>query len=550
MEAKECKVQDILTENKRFIIPSYQRPYSWSVDNAEQLIDDIYKSSQSDESEYFIGSMICISKGQNNFEVVDGQQRLTTLSIIVSELKKIIPLQGIKDDLQKRVLPIDVYSEETEEPRLIVRKKEYELYKYYILQDLKDYKPEKPSDTDLVFISNSEVIRNYLTQLSVNDLKLLAKYILQNVYIVFVQTDDIVSSFRLFNVLNSRGLPLSNADLLKNALFESASAHNKKSEQIESAWSQIEDMVGVRKLDKFLTLHKLSEKKDRDRVLQKGFESFIENLQEQFAGDAIAMSLMLVNSAKNYTKILENDFEHPSIRRKIASLSNLGVDEWIPPIMAFMNRMARSDNFTMEDFSQFITSFEKVYMHGWLKKQIKSQREMVCYSTLVAVNNDMSFPSIINQINQHADNVGFSLALDDDLYEPRPNQVNLIKAILLRLDMEQQDESVIKTYTGRITIEHILPQALVNEYWIQRFNPQEHIYWLHKIGNLTLISGSKNSEAQHYDFIKKKTIYEKLNSKSSFDLTKDVCKSECWGIEELKDRHEKMKLQLKELWLV
>jgi len=550
MEAKECKVQDILTENKKFIIPSYQRPYSWSVDNAEQLIDDIYKSSQSDEKEYFIGSMICISKGHNHYEVVDGQQRLTTLSIIVSELKKIIPIHGIKDDLQKRVLPIDVYSDETDEPRLIVRKKEYDLYKYYILQNLKDYKPERPSDTDLVFINNSDVIRNYLTQLSINDLKLLAKYILQNVYIVFVQTDDIVSSFRLFNVLNSRGLPLSNADLLKNALFESASAHNKKSEQIESAWSQIEDMVGVRKLDKFLTLHKLSEKKDRDRVLQKGFESFIENLQEQFDGDAIAMSLMLVNSAKNYTKILDNDFEHPSIRRKISSLNNLGVDEWIPPVMAFMNRMARSDNFTTEAFTQFVTCFEKVYMHGWLKKQIKSQREMVCYSTLVAINNDMPFPSIINQINQHADNIGFTVALDDDLYEPRPNQVNLIKAILLRLDMEQQDESVIKTYTGRITIEHILPQTLVNEYWIQRFNPQEHDYWLHKIGNLTLISGSKNSEAQHFDFIKKKSIYEKLNSKSSFDLTKDVCRSEEWGIEDLKARNEKMKSQLKKLWLV
>lgn len=72
--------------------------------------------------------MICINKGQNQYEVVDGQQRLTTLSIIVSELKKIIPIQGIKDDLQKRVLPIDVYSDETDEPRLIVRKKEYDLY--------------------------------------------------------------------------------------------------------------------------------------------------------------------------------------------------------------------------------------------------------------------------------------------------------------------------------------------------------------------------------------------------------------------------------------
>jgi len=550
MEAKECKIQDVLTENKKFIIPSYQRPYSWSVDNAVQLIDDIYKSSQSGEGEYFIGSMICINKGHNQYEVVDGQQRLTTLSIIVSELKKLIPMQGIKDDLQKRILPIDVYSDETDEPRLIVRKKEYNLYKYFILQDLKDYKPEKPSDSDLVFISNSEVIRFYLKQLSVDNMKSLAKYILQNVYIVFVQTDDFASSFRLFNVLNSRGLPLSNADLLKNALFESAAAHNKKSEQIESAWSQIEDMVGVRRLDKFLTLHKLSEKKDRDRVLQKSFESFIESLQEQFNGDAIAMSLVLVNSAKNYTKILENDFENSSIRRKIASLSNLAVDEWIPPVMAFMNRMARSNEFSMDDFSYFITCFEKVYMHGWLKKQIKSQREMVCYSALVAINNEMALDSIINQMNQHADNFGFMKSLDENLYEPRPNQVNLIKAILLRLDMEQQDESVIKTYTGRITIEHILPQALVNQYWIERFESHEHEHWLHKIGNLTLISGTKNSEAQHSDFIKKKAIYEKLNSKSSFDLTKDVCKSANWGLSELQARHEYMKNQLKILWLV
>ncbi len=86
MEAKECKVQDILTENKRFIIPSYQRPYSWSVDNAEQLIDDIYKSSQSDESEYLIGSMICISKGQKMFyrRVVDDVSSFVTLLCVLN----------------------------------------------------------------------------------------------------------------------------------------------------------------------------------------------------------------------------------------------------------------------------------------------------------------------------------------------------------------------------------------------------------------------------------------------------------------------------------
>ncbi|WP_306309279.1 HNH endonuclease family protein [Xenorhabdus anantnagensis] len=309
-------------------------------------------------------------------------------------------------------------------------------------------------------------------------------------------------------------------------------------------------MVGVKRLDKFLAFHKLSEKKDRDRVLQKGFEAFIDNLEKQFHGNAINMSLMLVNSAKNYTRILENDFEHPQVKRRIVSLTNLATDEWIPPIMAFLNRMMRTEDFGWNEFSQFISAFEKVYMHGWLKKQIKSKREMVCYSSLVAINNDLSFQEIMNHINQHADNKGFIASLDADLYEPRPNQVNLIKAILLRLDMEQQDESVIKTYTGRITIEHIMPQTRVNQYWIERFDVNEHASWLHKIGNLTLISGVKNSEAQNSDFDKKKSIYEKQNSKSSFDLTRDVCRVNDWNIETLCRRHNYLKKQLIKLWLV
>ena len=109
--------------------------------------------------------MICISKGHNTFEVVDGQQRLTTLSLIVSELKSSISHQGVKDDLQKRILPIDVYSDETDEPRLRVRNKEYALYKHYILQGKVDYRPEKPTDTESVFLENQKVIDSFFKEL-------------------------------------------------------------------------------------------------------------------------------------------------------------------------------------------------------------------------------------------------------------------------------------------------------------------------------------------------------------------------------------------------
>lgn len=550
MEAKECKIQDILTENKKYIIPSYQRPYSWNSDNAEQLIDDIFQSYSANEKEYFIGSMICINKGSNTYEVVDGQQRLTTLSLIVSQLKNLIEHQGVKDDLQKRILPIDVYSDETDEPRLVVRKKEYDLYKHFILQNKSDYKPEKPTDTEKLFLENTKVIHLYLSEKSDTELKNLAKYILQNVFVVFVQTDDFASSFRLFNVLNNRGLPLSNADLLKNTLFEAAANSNKNSVQIENAWSQIEDMVGVNRLDKFLTLHKLSEKKDRDRVLQKGLDSFIDSLNNDFNQDAIEMSLMLMHSAKNYSRLIENDFNHLKLKRKISSLIQLSTDEWIPPLMSFLNRITRKKDLTWEQFSTYVEIFEKIYMHGWFKKQLKSQREMVCYSALVAINNGKSYEEIIEHIIQHSDNEGFLSSLDFDMYEPRPNQVNLIKTILLRLDLEQQDESVIKTYTGRITVEHILPQKLSNKYWLTRFSDEEHARWLHKLGNLTLISGSKNSEAQNSDFDKKKAIYEKLNNKSSFDITRDLCLMPEWNVYSLIERHEKLKLILQNIWLV
>lgn len=550
MEAKECKIQDILTENKKYIIPAYQRPYSWSKDNAEQLVDDIYQSYKSDENEYFIGSTICINKGHNTFEVVDGQQRLTTLSLIVSQLKMRISHQGVKDDLQKRILPIDVYSDETDEPRLVVRSKEYALYKHYILQGKADYKPEKPTDTENVFLENQKVIDAYLKELSEQELKSFAKYILHNVFVVFVQTGDIASSFRLFNVLNNRGLPLSNADLLKNTLFEAAMAQNKDSQQVEQAWAEIEDLVGVSKLDKFLSIHKLSEKKDRDRVVQKGLDSYIASLKNDYKSDAVEMSLMLLNSAKNYIRLVDTDFENLNLKRKISSLTQLSTDEWIPPLLGLLNRLTRKCDISKENFYEFITIFEKVYMHGWLKKQVKSQREMVCYSALVAINNEYPFSKIIESVLVHSDNEGFISALDSDIYEPRPNQVNLIKTILLRLDLEQQDISVEKTYNGRITIEHVLPQKITNEYWLERFKSEDHAMWLHKLGNLTLISGSKNSEAQNSDFEKKKSIYDKLNNKSSFDLTRDLCKTIEWNVSTLTERHKAMKAQLIKMWAV
>ncbi|BAT52573.1 hypothetical protein NOS3756_15130 [Nostoc sp. NIES-3756] len=552
MEAKESKIIDILTENKKYIVPSYQRPYSWDKSNTEQLIDDIYNSFCQDNEEYFIGTLICIHKGNYTYEIVDGQQRLTTLSLIFAKMKNLISEnKRAKENLQKRVLPIDDFSDKPQEPRLKVRSKEYDLYYHYILQDNSDFLPESPTFTQRLFIDNFNAIEKYLLAKADEEIVLcnLAKYILEHVYVVFVQTDNFTSSFRLFNVLNTRGMPLAASDLIKNSLVEIADNSGEDYKKVEEYWEKIEDTIGVENLDKFLMINKLSQKKDKNRAIKNLVDEYTEILKNNYSDKAINFTVELLKSAGNYQKIRDLEFDDMALFKVFFSLSHLS-DEWLPPILAFINRMDKDGNINRKHFKEFIQLFEKCYMHGWFKKQVRTKREVVCYSVLVAINTGKSVTEILNIIKDNADNEGFLSSLNDDIYEPLPTRINFAKAVLLRIDQEMQDDSVYKIYNGRITIEHILPQRNLNDYWKARFTDKEHAEWLHKLGNLALISGTKNSEAQNSAFDRKKEIYEKNNKKVSFDITKDVCNYPEWNLSSLKKRHQVLVDIAKKIWMI
>ncbi len=552
MEAKESKIIDILTENKKYIVPSYQRPYSWDKSNTEQLIEDIYNSFCQENEEYFIGTLICIHKGEYTYEIVDGQQRLTTLSLIFAKMKDLISNnKRAKENLQKRVLPIDDFSDKPQEPRLKVRSKEYDLYYNYILQGNSKFLPDSPTFTQKLYIENFRIIEEYLLSKSNDESVLcnLAKYILERVYVVFVQTDNFTSSFRLFNVLNTRGMALAASDLIKNSLFEMAEEAGEGQDKVEEYWDRIEDTIGVEYMDKFLMQNRLSQKKDKDRAVKSLVDEYTDLLKNVYANKATKFTIDLLKAARNYQRIKDLEFDDTLLFKVFSSLSRLS-DEWVPPILAFINRMDRDSSITKKQFKEFVQIFEKCYMHGWFKKQVRSKREIVCFSALVAINTEKKFQEIIDIIKVHADNSGFVSSLNDDIYEPSPNRINFLKSILLRIDQEMQDDSVSKTYHGRITIEHVLPQRSLNEYWRARFTNKDHAEWLHKLGNLALISGAKNSEAQNSDFDKKKEVYGKNNKKVSFDITKDICDYPEWNISTIKERHQSLVNIVKNIWMI
>jgi hypothetical protein len=540
MKAEERTIIKVLTEQICYEIPPYQRPYSWERENVDQLLQDVWEAYENAEQEYFIGSLITIERELDSlYEVVDGQQRLTTLNLILARLRDHIKDEAARAHLGNRILPRNVLTGEAEKPRLTLRAKDQGFFRRHVL----DAAPVSQNQID----SLEEPQRHLLENMGVTDaflagkdeatLKRFANYLLSRVYVVFVNTNSFKSAYRLFNVLNARGLPLSNADLIKNALFAKLTDQSARSQDLEDRWIELEETVGIEALDTFFGHHRTAITATKAREdLFKEFEPIIKTE----AKDPFAFLEGLTISARNYARINQTDFKDPQSLRSVNALQRVGYDEWVPPLLAYLNHPV-----TDLPEPEFLQLLEKITMQNWVRRLGRTKRLTVYFQLISAIKDKKPADSVRAVIRTNANNVELRTLLNSDIYG-----LPYAQAVLLRLEEASQDESVTKTYGGLITIEHVLPQALKNSYWTDRFNMGQQHLWLHRLGNLTLLSGSKNSQAQYDSFPNKKKIYEQRNKKVSFDMTKAVCQLDDWTETVIQERQDRMVEQAWSIWKI
>jgi hypothetical protein len=226
--------------------------------------------------------------------------------------------------------------------------------------------------------------------------------------------------------------------------------------------------------------------------------------------------------------------------RALRGLHRVEYDEWIPALLAFLNK-------PLPDFAEadFVELLEKVTMQNWVRRLGRTARLTVYYQLISAINEGKSAVDIRAIFVRNAKNDEFLTLLGGEVYA-KPFDA----AVLLRLEEVMQDESVTKSYSGRLTIEHVLPQALKDEYWKQRFDETKHALWMNRLGNLTLLCGHKNYRAQYYAFDRKKKIYSDRNRRVSFDLTKEICDAPDWTEEVIQARHERLLELAKQTWTI
>ncbi|HEY0777679.1 MAG TPA: DUF262 domain-containing HNH endonuclease family protein [Gemmatirosa sp.] len=534
MKAEERAISQILTDQLRYQIPPYQRPYSWGEEQTRDLLDDVHDAMQAGEKEYFIGSLITIDRGDGVSEVVDGQQRLTTLNLVLARLREHLTDDAARAVVGNRVLPQDPLTGEQETPRLTLRPRDQKFFRDHVLE-AKPVPEGARADLDAPkrrLLANMATADAFFTGREQAWLKGFASYLLNKVYVVLVRTESFRSAFRLFNVLNARGVDLSNADLVKDQLFSRVPAAHG---ELEALWADLEEELGTDKIDVFLGLYRTAV---TGRRPTKGLADEFEQLFAEDPRPSVVLLEQMLASARHYAQIEAGTAGGPTARRSLAALRRVTYDECVPPLLAYLARPVPA-----LDLAEYVGLLERITMQNWVRRLGRAKRNTIYSRLIKAILDGEGAEHVREHFRDGANDEEFFAILDGEVYG-----FPYAQAVLLRLEEGAQDDSVTKTYGGRLSIEHVLPQSLKDPYWEARFSTREQQQWLHRLGNLTLLSGMKNVLARNYAFPAKRDVYLTHNAAVSFDLTKEVCAATEWTPSVLEARHARLMDVARGLW--
>lgn len=546
----DCKQKAIyeIFSNFWFCIPKYQRQYVWQDDQVIALLDDIYDRCQQDpDSPYFLGSMVLRTVYKTNdgsvpyteYELLDGQQRITTLFLIFAVLRDILQSDRYVEIIKDNNITID---EETFKSRIENCKKAVftmknpdagkperirirvdnrqdvqDFIEKYVKGDNKttaEFLPDKTFIKTGDSISKQNMIGAILTIRSflwekAAELSKFVPYLMRNVKLVYVATEELEDAFNLFTVLNQRGLKLSNGDILKAQNLGDIKDKNKEN-IYATKWEEMEDYFGEQ-FDGFLGLIRMIlSKKKQDQNLLKEFEIIFQNRKCQ-KGEAF------FDLVYDYYGIYKTIFEHDGviaaecssnsdyslINRIYMMEKGLKLDYWKAPLMLYYKK------FNTLNMKEFVRRVDNKISSDWILSLTPTVRIGNVIKILEMIDSSADPKTILSAIDCfRIDIKAFRSILENDVYGKAFANYLMLKADMLRHSIGTSLNLLAET----ISIEHILPQTIsAGSQWEKDFDDKARQSWLHKIGNLILISRRKNTSLGNLNYNDKKSKYFKNN---------------------------------------
>ena len=555
--AEEKTVNRIMNDDYLIEIPLYQRPYSWNIDHVSELFGDLHSAmGRDDDTHYFLGSIIMISRDNGrHHELIDGQQRLTTLTMLLCVARDLTDDPTDQEKIHKYVAqPADKYEGTTESPRLLVRRRDRNVFNEWVQKrggttNVTADTAVGQSDSQQRMAENIELLRDYLKDLTAKQRDDLVSFIVTRCYLIVATTTDRESAYRMFSVLNDRGLNLSPTDILKAEVIGKLPKETQQS--ATDQWEAYEDALGRDSFrDLFQIICSIYVKDKIHHALQTAFQ---KSVLDEMSAD-LFLANVLTPYADAYTELLTSSHLSPSGNQDSTSLIDnslrhiMRLEDYtvMPPVLAFLRHFGRHS----EGAQRFFADMERLafglrILRLGVEARIRRYGKIVTEVESAAadkLDSDSLDWELFRLTDEEKDKI--MGVLDGPIGEH-----TLCKQILLVLDSHMSDAGA--TYDRpNCTLEHVLPkQPSADSEWLTRFpNDTARVKWTQRLGNLVLLSRRKNSKASNYEFSRKRDQYFKSSSVAPFALTVDVLQTTEWTEDILSQRQERLLGALKTRW--
>lgn len=548
----EHPLKEIFSDNFVFEIPPYQRPYSWTSEHAGELFEDVTAAMRDGDGEepdpYFLGSIVLAKEEHDpSAKVIDGQQRLTTLTILFAAMAAQASGKA-REEIRDLILQEGSSLKGTPTVhRLTLRARDADFFREYVqepdgIEDLLKLDQGQLSDPEINIQENARLFMEELEDLTDDERSSLASYLVNHCFLVAVSTPDRDSAFKIFAVLNDRGLDLSHADIIKSELI--GQIPEDEQAKYTEIWETAEEDLGIESFaDLFSHIRMIYAKSKQRETLIKEFQEYVFPR----IGDPRAFVDDVVSPfADVYFRILTQSWESrknaEEINRFLTWLSRIDNFDWIPPTILYLDRCGNEPELVYS----FLERLERLAASMFIRR-VNINGRIERYGRLLRQIEDgdsvLESPSALD-LGEEEKREAIS-QLDGDLYLERRTR----RYLLLRLD-EALSAGGARYDQNRITVEHVLPQTPPDESeWRKWFDEEAHEHWVHRMANLVLLPRRRNSAAQNYDFSKKKEKYfSDRDGTSPFAITTQVLKQEGWTVDVLEERQKRLITHLVDVW--
>lgn len=560
MKASEGFITRFLDgSGKKFVIPVYQRSYSWKEENCKQLWDDLVDVYENHYDSHFFGSVVYVEEdtgGENEYIIIDGQQRITTVCILLLAIRNYLLTNKISSKINTdkitNIYLTDQYAEGDKKLKLKLVEGDDAAYDRLV----NNQPPEG---------NNNNVTINYLFFYANISNSPIEK--IEGIYDAISRLDIVNVSLKpesgdnpqlIFESLNSTGQDLEESDKIRNFILMGLK-EREQNRIYKTYWEKLETTVGKDETSNFIRYYLCT--RIRDSVTNNQVYFQFKKYRKSHQSDPIEDILKkMLRYADFYKQIKECKISDSGFQAGVARLMYLDLNTTIPLLFDFFD--ARAEGLMDDDDIEKAVNLVEAY---YLRRMVGTGSTASLNKTFISIGADTK-KTMDENGSTYLDAFQYSLLsrtgktrFPKDMefvenfkrYEIYNAKSELRKYILSRLENFGSKERVAvedQVEDGELTIEHIMPQTLTDEWKKELGADYEmvHSKYLHTIGNITLTA--YNSDFSNFSFKKKKELKDKGFNYSKLSLNDYVKGVDEWKEPQIKERADLLAKKAEQIW--